>query len=443
MKQFGRMFWLLLCGWVLAGGTVSGAEPWTLERALAQALAHNPDARLARHRIAAAQAGLEQANAAFWPRLQFQSSYTRTDNPMMVFGDILNQRAFSKSLDFNDVPDVDDLNTRGLVTMPLYTGGRTKAGRAAARANTEASKQDNEAVRNALGFEVARGFYTVLKTREFIRAAEATVNSYETNVAVAHKRLSGGALLRSDVLDLEVRLAQAREDLVRARNAQALANRALRNLLGIEEGEFVVAESAPRMAAPSSGDFSGRAELAAARHREHAAEEQVRGAKAGYIPRVSAFGSLDYDYGWKYEQGGGSYTAGALLAWGIWDGNLTRGKVREARANLDSAREEARKVRLALDLEVQQAQLDLKAATERLAVTEQAVSQAAESASLTRARFEQGMALATQLMDAETALVGARVRRAEAEADQRIAVAALRKALALPQLDSQSRAESK
>jgi hypothetical protein len=35
-------------------------------------------------------------------------------------------------------------------------------------------------------------------------------------------------------------------------------------------------------------------------------------------------------------------------------------------------------------------------------------------------------------------LVTARVRRAEAEADRQIATAALRKALALPQLDSQS-----
>jgi outer membrane protein TolC len=45
--------------------------------------------------------------------------------------------------------------------------------------------------------------------------------------------------------------------------------------------------------------------------------------------------------------------------------------------------------------------------------------------------------LATQLIDAETALTAARVRRAEAEADERIAVAALRKALGLPQIESQ------
>jgi outer membrane protein TolC len=408
-----------------------------LERALDYARSHNPDARIAQQRIAAAQAGLEQANSAFWPRLQVESSYTRTDNPMLAFGVILNQRSYSSSLNLNNVPDVDNLNTRGIVTVPLYAGGRNVAGRQAARANTSAAKQDSEAVRNALGFEVSRAFHTVLKTRQFIRAAEAAVNSFEANLVVARRRLDGGTLLRSDVLDIEVRLAQAREDLVRASNASTLAGRALRNLLGIEEGEFTVADTAPVVSAPSSGDFARRAELAAARERANAAEAQVRGSKSGYQPRVSAFGSLGYDYGWVTGGDGGSYAAGVLAQWDLWDGFSTRSKVREASANLESARAEERKLRLAVDLEVERSRLDLKAAAERLAVSSKTVEQAAESASLTRNRFEQGLALPTQLIDAETALVAARVRRAETESDERIAVAALRKALALPQLDPQ------
>ena len=181
-RQAGLLGLLLTCAL-----TVSASEPWTLERALDYALAHNPDARLAEQRMAAAQAGLEQANSAFWPRLQFQSSYTRTDNPMMVFGSILNQRSYSSSLNFNDVPDVDNLNARGIVTVPLYAGGRNVAGGQAARANTEAAKQESGAVRNALGFEVSRAFHTVLKTRQFIQATEAAVNSFESNLVVARK----------------------------------------------------------------------------------------------------------------------------------------------------------------------------------------------------------------------------------------------------------------
>jgi outer membrane protein TolC len=360
---------------------------------------------------------------------------------MLAFGSILNQRSYSSSLNFNDVPDVDNLNARGIVTVPLYAGGRNVAGRQSAKANTEAAKQESAAVRNALGFEVSRAFHTVLKTRQFIRATEAAVNSFESNLTIANKRLDGGTLLKSDVLDVEVRLAQAREDLVRARNASTLAVRALRNLLGIEEGEFTVADTAPVVSTPNSGDFARRPELAAARARESAAQAQVRGMKSGYQPRVSAFGSLDYDYGRVTGGDGKSYTAGLLLQWDLWDGFSTRAKTREAKANLESSHEEQRKLRLALDFEVERARLDLKVADERLAVSGKTVEQATESANMTRNRFEQGLALSTQLIDSETALVTVRVHRAEAESDQRIAVAALRKALALPQLDSPTTAK--
>lgn len=422
--------WLIL-GWL----TANAAEPWTLEHSLDYALAHSPDARLAQQRIHAAQAGLEQANSAFWPRLQFHSSYTRTDNPMRVFGSILNQRDYSSSLNFNDVPDVDNLNLQGQVTLSLYAGGRNQAGRDAARANTDAAKQTSAAVRNALGFEVVRAFQTVLKTREFIRATEAAVHAFESHLDVARKRLAGGTLLKSDVLDVEVRLSQAREDLVRARNARALAERALRNLLGVEDEDFTSADNAPTVSAPDVSKVLLHPELAAAHDREKVAQANVRVARSGYLPSLSAFGALDRDYGWVTDGEGNSYTAGILLQWDLWDGFSTRAKSREAKANLEMAREQQRKLRLALDFETEQARLELKAANERLAVTEKSIELANESASLTRNRFEQGLALSTQLIDSETALVAARVRRAEAESDQKIAIAALRKALALPQLD--------
>ncbi|HEV2435524.1 MAG TPA: TolC family protein, partial [Verrucomicrobiae bacterium] len=269
-----------------------------------------------------------------------------------------------------------------------------------------------------------------------IHAAQAEVNAFENDLATTKKRLNAGTLLKSDELDFEVRLARAREDLISARNANILAERALRNLLGIDDGDFTVADTVPVVSAPDSNDFSQRPELAAARARERAAQARIRGAKGGYQPSLNAFGSVGYDYGTKFDHGGRNYTAGVMAQWNLWDGLSTRGKVREATANLESTRQEERKLSLALDLEAEQARLDLQTADERLAVTGKVVAQAKESAQLTRARFEQGLALSTQLIDSETALVAARVRRAEAEADRGVAVAALRKALGMPQLDA-------
>ena len=431
---------LRLIAVVALGASLSAAasEPWTLERALSHTLANSPDARLARQRIVAAKAALDQAKAAFWPQVQVQSSYMGSDNPMLVFGSILNQEAFSPSLDFNRVPDVDNLNVKGLVTAPLYTGGQMASRRKAARANSQATEFEAEAVRNALAFEVARAFHTIHKARAFIEATEAAVRAYESNLAIAQRRFEAGTLLHADVLDVEVRLAQAREDLVRSRNALVFSERVLRNLIGLEETEFAVSLDVPSVAPPDAGEVGTCPELAAARSRENAAEASVRAARGGYYPTLSAFGSLDYDRGWRLEGEGESWTAGALLQWNLWDGQLTRAKVAEARASQESANEQERKVRLAIDLEIEQARIGLNESTERLQVTEKAVAKAAESVELTRARFEQGLCLASQLLDAETALTGTRVRRAEAEADRRIAIAALRKALGLPQLQTDS-----
>jgi outer membrane protein TolC len=411
------------------------AEPWTLERAIQHALTNSPEARIAEQRIASAQASLRQAQAAFSPQVQLQSSYLRTDNPMLVFGSILNQRSFSPTLNFNDVPDLDNADFRGVATVPLYAGGRNAAGRDVARAGAQAARHNREAVQNALAYEVAKSYFTVLKARQFIGATEAGVQAFETNRVNATKRLNAGTLLKADLLDVEVRLAQAREDLVRARNASAYANRALRNLLGIETGDFEVADKATTPPVPDSSDFSKRPELASSRQREQAAEAEVRRASSGYKPRVSAFGSMEYDYGTRTGGDGSSYTAGVLLQWDLWDGLLTRAKGQEARANLATTREEDRKLRLALDLELEQARIALREATERLVVTDKAIAQAAESAALTRARFEQGLAIPTQIIDSETALISARVRRAEAQADHNIAIAAVRKALGMSQIE--------
>ena len=165
----------------------------------------------------------------------------------------------------------------------------------------------------------------------------------------------------------------------------------------------------------------------------HAREAELRTARGALRPRVNAFGAYEYDRGWDFRGSGNYYSTGLLLQWDLFDGKLAAGKISAAQAELDAAREEERKLRLNIDLEIEQARLALADAGERLTVTDQAVAQAAESVTLTRARFEQGIGLSTQLIDAETALTTARVRRAEAEADRRIAIAALRRALGLPQ----------
>ncbi len=429
---------LLMLAVSTAALPLRAAEPLTLRAALTQALADNPDARIAEHRVRAAQAGLQPAHATWWPQVKLQSGYLYTDNPVSVFGATLNQKSFSPFLDFNDVPGTDNFNVRGMVSMPVYAGGRMTAARDAARSSQAATRHDAASVRLILGLEVTRTFLAAQRAGDFVRTAEAAVRAYETNLAIARERLAAGTILKTDVLDLEVQLASATEEQLRARNARELTGRALANLLGIENEPVEVSNERVALAVPTKETPDGRPEMESLAERTRTAEAELRGARGGHLPSVNAFGAVDYDYGFRNDHGAASYTVGLMLNWDLWDGNLTRGKVGEADANLDVTREAQRKLRLDLAYEVHRAKLALKEAEERIVVSEKALALARESTELTRIRFEEGAALASRVIDAESALTASRVRHITAVTDREMALAALRRAVGLMPLADES-----
>jgi outer membrane protein TolC len=424
---------------VTNSSTAAGAETWTLDRALATALKGNPDSRIARERVAGAQAMIDQARAAWYPQLSLQGRYTETNSPMMAFGSILNQRAFNFALDFNHPGRIDDLNAAGTVAYNLYSGGRASAGLAAAKAGALAAEQDSLAAQQQLGAGVVKAWLTIRKAREALAAVDAGVKAYTAGVAVALARFDAGQMLKADLLSLEVQLAQTQENLAAARHGAALAERAFLFILGLDaSGAPVELETddpaLARLVMPDTTDFSRRPELVGLRERVRAAEAMVRGARGARAPTVNAFASYQYDQGWELNRHADSWLAGVSVDLNVFDGGATAGKTRQAAAELAQVKEMLRKAMLGIGLEVEQARLAHAEAVERLAVTARVIEQAEESAALSRARFEKGALLTADLIGVESRLIEARMRRAVAAADERIALAELRRALGLEPL---------
>jgi outer membrane protein len=412
------------------------AEAWTLERAVTTALENNPDARMARARIEAAQSLVAQAQAAWYPHLIFQGRYTDTNSPMMAFGSILNQRAFNFGLDFNRPGRIDNLNATGTVAYNLYSGGRATAGRTAARAGALAAAHDLRAAHHQLASEVVKAALNLAKAREAVKAVEGGVRAYEAAVDAARARFDAGNLLKADLLALEVQLAQTRAALSSARHGAALAQRAFRFVLGLDPSDDTidVATDDPvlaRLTPPASRDFSARPELLGLQERIRAAEAMVATARGAQRPTVNAFASYHYDHGWKTDRGSDSWLAGVSVDVNLFDGGQTSARIRQANAELTQVREMLRKASLGIELEAEQARLAHADAVEQLAVTVRAVEQAEEAAALSRARFEREALLTADLVGAEGRLLEARLRRTLAAADERLAIVELRRALGL------------
>lgn len=411
--------------------TVVSAATWTLDEAIAHAVESSPDAAIARQRVESAKAMLEQASSANAPRVNLSAGYIQTTNPMMAFGSILSQGVFTFGMDFNNPGQVDNLNVAGTVGYNLYSGGRATSGIAAARHGAESAEFDRVAALEDLASAVTRAFHSITQAHEGVAALEAAQNAMDESLRVAKLRFDGGQMLKSEVLNLEVRLGETRDQLLGMRHNESLARRQLGFLMGLDAGETVEIAPAPDPvpAAVSPGvTLDNRAELQSMRRRISAAEKMVDVAGAGRRPTVNAFASYQYDQGWRLDGHGDSWIAGVKADWPIFDGHETSGRVHQAEAALAQAREGLRKLELALGLQLEQARLSQDLAVAQLETARTLVAQATESAEISRVRFESGALLSTELIGVETRLAQARMRLAVARAQLAIAASDLKRA---------------
>lgn len=411
--------------------------PWTLARALATARENSPDAAIAHERIAAAQAVLEQARSSLWPEASLHASYAQTNQPMLAFGSILNQGAFTFGLDFNDPGQVDNVNLTGTLAYPIYTGGRRSAGIAAARRAHQAAVADREATLRDLATEVTRAYFGMRQSREALVAIDDGLRAYEASLANAHARFDAGQLLKAEVLNLEVEVSQMREQRLAAVHAVRLADAYFLVLLGQEIAGTAPVElasedpSAISFSAPSTLSPEPRPEISAMEERVAAAEQAVRLARGERRPTLSAFASYQFDKGWRLGGDGTSWLAGLQADWSIFDGRRTTAAVRQAEADLAAARESLRKLHLGHTLELERARLAHELALARVEAASTRVRQAEEAAAISRARFAEGALLSAELIGVEARLTEARMRRVLATAEERIATAVLRRAVGL------------
>lgn len=416
----------------------SPPRPVSLEEALHIALEKSPDLEAAASRIAAARGAIVQAQSAFFPTLTIQESYAASNDPVQAFMMTLKQRAFDiAAADFNHPGTVDNLGTRVIGRWPLYNGGRNLAAREAARIRAAAAEDELAAARNTLVFEVTRAYFETIKARRFVVSAEAQVSDLQTSRALAANRHEEGAALETDVLDADVRLSLAREELVRAQNALAVAGAVLSTVVGAGDPDALTAAEPPGnidalpQTAPAPPASHERPELTAARKAVAQADEEVRIARGGRLPRINAFAGYDVDSG-DLEDFAGSWSAGVDVELDLFDGARTTGAVATAMAARDAARAELRRVELDIALELRRAELGIDETRARITTTASAIQQAQRSLVTTRERYRQGLALFAQVLDAETLLTAARQRRDAALLDHRVALAALDKARGIP-----------
>jgi len=399
--------------------------PLSLEAAVDLAIRNNPDITAAAERLAAAQGAIDEAYSNYWPVLQLVESFTQTDRPSRAFGNILDQGNFDNSINFND-PGVTNNFRSGIGgSITLYDGGRRRSRVLARLAEAQSLQASLETVSRDIAYEVARAYFMIFKARETSNAQEKSIQTLGAHLRITQARLDEGAVRRSDVLAVQVRLAETREAAIIARNSAIRAEAGIRVLMGLsveDDLQLLPPTESDIPPRPELGDLiqssrENRPEIRRAQKEFDAALARVKEAHAGYFPEITIFGEFGFDSK-DHSFNSSNWFWGVGLIYNIFDALRTPIRVRQAMNNLASVHAMGRKTVLQVELDVRNSLLDAEEADARHEVATQAVELAQESLRLVEAEYREGTATITRLLESELALTQARTRLSTATYDR-------------------------
>ena len=411
---------------------IQPASGVTLTGTIGLALRANPDLRSATERIRIADSILDRARAEFYPTLSLTEAFVDTNIAGLAFFLEANQRRVSLSQNFNHPGFVGNFSTLVTLKQNLYSGGRRTAEELAAEEQRRASSFTLAASRNELVFRVAEAYFRLVQTFELMESRAAAVRQIERHVELVRSRYDNGTAVRSDVLSVEVRLAEAKEGLITATNQRELTWAILENVAGcgLPHELSSRAETAPwsirvdAVEAAIAEAVSRRPELGASLSAMRSAAHKVEAARSGKRPSVDFIGNFS-TFDLNRNSGGNGLFVGLIASMNVFDGHRTRAEVARASARVRELQAQHQRYLMDIELEVRRAYLAVKEADARLAVSSQAVGAADQSRTEIEDRYHDQKATITQLIDAQVAATAARVRRANAVADVEIARAGL------------------
>jgi outer membrane protein len=406
-------------------------KPLTLEESVKIALERSLNLHSALVGIAGSEYRRKEAITNFLPLWTGQYSYTRYNSPTVVGS------GSSVFWGVESTRDVFNFSTN--VNQPVFTGGLNLANYRSAKLGVDLSKTNVETIKRDLVLQVRVGYFNILRAEKFLDVAQQQVKQFEAQLEVTKAFFDVGIIPKNDVLQAEVRLANARQTLVRAENDLATAKASFNILLRREintplEVVDILAYKPFPMGFEASLEeaLRLRPEVKAAQLNIDQAKENVKVARSGYFPTISLNGGynrLSDIIGLNGDIKSERWTVQALATFTLWNWGNTSFKVGENKVKVIQAEDSKTQLIESITLEVKSDYLNMLVAEKNLSVAEKAIEQAEENLRMNEERYKYQVATQTDVLDAVTLLAQARVNYYGALSDFNVAKALLERAM--------------
>ena len=453
-RQVSTCLFATLLALLVAVDPIQAAPPepekLTLADSIKLALANNPAIKIAQADSEKARWKLNEARAYNGFKLDYSYTWGRTNQPPSWYNNTtgnypVSYNPLTKS--FISYPAWSETSEgtynfydQGFqLQLPIYTGGKIESSISLAKHGKAAVDLGAIATRQQLTVEVTTAYFNVLQTRNLADVANRAVQDLSIHLKNVQTYYDVGTVALPDVLQTEVRLANARNNLSKAQNAYQLTRYKLNKITGLSlhNDATLVDDFSFRPSEPVVDDSVAmalriRPEMAQAKLKIDMAKDRLHIAQSGHLPTAALIASEKWkDTTPSTSKDANSWMIGANVQFNVFDNGITRAEIKQAEQEITAAQEQLRQAEDNITLEVCQAYLNVQEAIERIANNKVAVNQSETDYKMTQERYENGVAINLDVMDAELAMTQARTNYIQALYDYNISRSKLDKAMGI------------
>ncbi|PWI31594.1 transporter [Flavobacteriaceae bacterium LYZ1037] len=383
--------------------------PITKAEVLTKVSEENRSIKISEQEYLEAKADFRQTNGVFLPNITASHTGMATTNPLMAFGSKLNQEILTAS-DFNpnllnNPGQVENFATRIEIQQPLINMDGMYQ-RKAAKSKMEALALKIERTSDYYAFEVEKAYMQLQLAYKGVDVLEKALVTAIESKKITENRFKQGYLQRADVLSVDVRVSEVKNQLQTAKSNVENASNYL---------SFLMNETSDVIYKPSDslqiGHFKiinsetiseNRSDIKAMKLASNAYETMSKADNMAFLPRLNAFGSYELYDDQIFQGDASGYIFGAQLSWTILEGTKRFGKAQKSKAEFEKSKLKYEQYVSQNQLELNKAKRMLTDAENRLNLTKLALEQSEESFRIRTNRYEEGLEKTTDLLLAET-----------------------------------------
>ncbi|MGD0673844.1 MAG: TolC family protein [Polyangiaceae bacterium] len=421
----------------------TSARVLTLAEVVDLAVREQPQLLAARAQIAAAEGTLEQSRSGLFPQITAIGQYAYGNsvrpvtvnnssgsaamatpmNPMMAAG------AGTLTTQTNPVASTFVLTVPsgywniGLSgTQLIWDFGQTWGRFQSAAATVDSERFAEKTTLLQVVSTVRRDYFAARANKDLVAVAQETLDDQKKHLTQVLGQVEVGTQPPIALAQQRAAVAGAEVQLISSQNNYETAKAQLNQAVGIKtdtdydlgneifgpiDDEEQALETLWRRA------LDARPEMSVLAQQRTAQADTLSAVKGGYGPTLSATGSIS-EQGTNIAELDRTWSVGLLASWPIFQGGYTAGLVRQAEGNLAGIDAQRSLEELQIRLDVDSAQLAVRAGKATIGSAEDAVTNAREQLRLAEQRYATGVGSIIELDDAQVAYTTAAAQLVQA-----------------------------